>query len=62
MATKTYRGPHVVLTKEEVELVLELIPSKDPDGIYTDIRMKCNKALDLEWERLQWPKGRNRTD
>lgn len=62
MATKAYRGPHVVLTREEIELVLDLLPTKDPDRIYDDIRMKCNKALDVEWEKAQWPKGRNRTD
>lgn len=48
-------GPHVVLKKEELELVLRALPLTND---YSSLRARINKALDGEWEKRQYPKGR----
>jgi hypothetical protein len=56
MPSVSYTGPRVVLNKEEIELLFALLPHLDKE--YDDIRMKFNAALDKEWEKSQYPKGR----
>ncbi len=55
MPSVKYNGPHVVLAKDEIQLLFELLPATRE---YDDIRMKFNNALDRAWEQSQYPKGR----
>ena len=59
MSKEAYKGPHVVLSKEEIQLVFDILPHR-PE--YSDLRIKFNRALDHDWEKAQWPKGREFKD